>query len=187
MRDYSTVSYWLETSGDDLTPRPALDGSTQADVAILGAGYTGLWTAYYLLRHDPSLRVVLVEREIAGFGASGRNGAWCAPGLNISLGRLERLHGRSAARRTSAAVADAVDEVGRVAASEGIDIEWRGGGGRGGEGRGAGGPAAGGGPGAGPPPGGAGRARPAAGGGRTGGGGRRPPSARRPRSPCSAT
>ena len=72
------VSFWLETSGDDLTPRPSLDGSAEADVAILGAGYTGLWTAYYLLRRDPSLRVVVAEAEIAGFGASGRNGAWCA-------------------------------------------------------------------------------------------------------------
>jgi ribulose 1,5-bisphosphate synthetase/thiazole synthase len=80
MRDHASVSFWLESSGDDLKPRPALDGSIEADVAILGAGLTGLWTASYLLRADPSLRVVLLEGEIAGFGASGRNGAWCAPG-----------------------------------------------------------------------------------------------------------
>jgi glycine/D-amino acid oxidase-like deaminating enzyme len=128
MRDYSKVSYWLESCGDDLTPRPGLDGSMTADVAILGAGYTGLWTAYYLLRREPSLRVVLLEREIAGFGASGRNGAWCAPGLNISPGRLARLHGREAARRTYAAVTEAVEEVGRVATQEGMDIDWRRGG-----------------------------------------------------------
>lgn len=128
MRDYGEVSYWLEASGDDLTPRPPLDGSTSADVAILGAGYSGLWTAYYLLKHDPSLNVVLLEREIAGFGASGRNGAWCAPGLNISLARLERQHGHDAARRTYAAVAQAVDEIGRVAVDEGFDIDWRAGG-----------------------------------------------------------
>jgi glycine/D-amino acid oxidase-like deaminating enzyme len=126
--DYAAVSYWLETAGDDLSPRPALAGPTTADVAILGGGYTGLWTAYYLLRSQPGLRVLLLERDICGFGASGRNGAWCAPGLNISLGRLERLHGRDAARRTYAAVWEAVDEVGRVAASEGLDIDWRRGG-----------------------------------------------------------
>jgi glycine/D-amino acid oxidase-like deaminating enzyme len=129
MRDYASVSFWLESSGDDLAPRPALDGSMDADVAILGAGYTGLWTAYYLLRQDPSLRVVLLEREIAGFGASGRNGAWCSPGLNISLGRLEQLHGHDAARRTYAAVLEAVDEVGNAAAREDMDIHWRRGGG----------------------------------------------------------
>ena len=128
MQDSAQVSFWLETCGDDLTPRPPLGGPATADVAILGAGYTGLWTAYYLLRHDPSLRVALLESEIAGFGASGRNGAWCAPGLNISLGRLERLHGHEAARRTYMAVNEAVDEVGRVAAAEGVDIDWRRGG-----------------------------------------------------------
>jgi len=128
MRDYGTTSFWLETSGDDLTPRPALDRSIDADVAILGAGYTGLWTAYYLLRADPTLRVVLLESDIAGFGASGRNGGWCAPGLNISLTRLARLHGREPARQVYDAVFDAVDEVGRVAAAESMDIDWRNGG-----------------------------------------------------------
>jgi glycine/D-amino acid oxidase-like deaminating enzyme len=127
-RDYTSVSYWLEAAGDDLAPRSALTESTDADVAILGGGYSGLWTAYYLLSAQPDLRVVLLERDICGFGASGRNGAWCAPGLNISLGRLERLHGREAARRTYSAVWDAVDEVGRVATAEGLDIDWRRGG-----------------------------------------------------------
>ena len=128
MRDYSSVSYWLETCGDDLTPRAPLDGSATADVAILGGGYTGLWTAYYLLRADPGMRVMILEAEICGFGASGRNGAWCAPGLNISLGRLKKLHGHDRARRQYHAVTEAIDEVGRVAGAEGIDIDWRRGG-----------------------------------------------------------
>ncbi len=127
-RDYSQVSYWLQTCGDSLEPRAPLDGSATADVAIVGAGYTGLWTAYYLLRAQPGLRVVILERDIAGFGASGRNGAWCAPGLNISLGRLEQLHGHDAARATYAAVFESVDEIGRVIAAERIDGEWRRGG-----------------------------------------------------------
>jgi glycine/D-amino acid oxidase-like deaminating enzyme len=126
--DYAGLSFWLAGCGDDLAPRPALDGSERVDVAILGAGYTGLWTAYYLLRAEPSLRVAVLEAEIAGFGASGRNGAWCAPGLNISLSRLARLHGPEAARRTYLAVDAAVEEIGRVARDEGLDIEWRRGG-----------------------------------------------------------
>jgi glycine/D-amino acid oxidase-like deaminating enzyme len=126
--DYRAVSYWLETADDDLTPRAPLAGSTDADVAILGAGMTGLWTAYYLHRADPSLRIVIVEREIAGFGASGRNGAWCAPDLNISMSRLARLHGEDAARRTQQATYDAVDEVGRATAAEGIDAGFHKGG-----------------------------------------------------------
>ena len=128
MPEYADVSFWLEMCGDDLTPRPSLPGSTTADVAILGGGYTGLWTAYYLLRAQPSLRVVILERDICGFGASGRNGAWCAPGLNISLERLERLHGFDAARATYQAVFEAIDEVGRVASAEGIDVDWHRGG-----------------------------------------------------------
>jgi glycine/D-amino acid oxidase-like deaminating enzyme len=127
MDRYADVSYWLETAGD-LAPRPPLDGTTGADVAILGAGYTGLWTAYYLLRRQPGLRVVIAEAEIAGFGASGRNGAWCAPDLNISIDRLARLHGDDAARRMQQATYDAVDEVGRAAAEAGIDAGFHKGG-----------------------------------------------------------
>lgn len=121
MTDHAAISFWLETAGDDLTPRPPLDGSAEVDVAILGAGLTGLWTAWYLRRRDPSLRILVVEREIAGFGASGRNGAWCAPDLNISLARLARLHGENAARRMQQATYDAVVEVGRACREAGID------------------------------------------------------------------
>jgi glycine/D-amino acid oxidase-like deaminating enzyme len=126
--DPRSISFWLETSGDDLTRRPPLNGSTEADVAILGAGLTGLWTAYYLIRRDPSLRIVIVEREVAGFGASGRNGAWCAPDLNISMTRLAKLHGPDAARRMQQATYDAVDEVGRACAAEGLDAGFHKGG-----------------------------------------------------------
>jgi glycine/D-amino acid oxidase-like deaminating enzyme len=61
MKDYTTYRFWLETCGDDLTLRPSLDGWTEVDIAILGAGFTGLWTAYYLLRREPALRQVLVR------------------------------------------------------------------------------------------------------------------------------
>src|SRR3712207_8142679 len=57
MKDYGSYSFWLENSGDDLSPRPPLDGSTEVDVAILGAGFTGLWTAYCLLRDRKSTRL----------------------------------------------------------------------------------------------------------------------------------
>ncbi|HEY8951281.1 MAG TPA: FAD-dependent oxidoreductase, partial [Candidatus Dormibacteraeota bacterium] len=98
--DHSTYSFWLETCGDDLTPRPALDGSIDVDVAILGAGYSGLWTAYYLLLRRPSLKVAIVEREIAGFGPSGRNGGWCSGSFPVSAGVLAARFGREAARAT---------------------------------------------------------------------------------------
>ena len=99
VKDYASYSFWLETSGDDLTPRPRLDGSIDVDVAVMGAGYTGLWTAYYLLRRDPSLRVAVVEREIAGFGASGRNGGWCYPGFPVSVSLLRERYGTDSRAR----------------------------------------------------------------------------------------
>jgi hypothetical protein len=52
-RDYRSFSFWLETAGEEIVPRPPLAGPTEADVAILGAGFTGLWTAYYLLKAEP--------------------------------------------------------------------------------------------------------------------------------------
>ena len=123
-KDYGSYSFWLETSGDDLTPRPPLDGATEVDVAILGAGVTGLWTAYHLLRRDPSLDILVVEREIAGFGASGRNGGWCYAGFPLSPRKLTRRFGREAARAVSLAMIDSVDDVGRVCREEGIDAHY---------------------------------------------------------------
>jgi glycine/D-amino acid oxidase-like deaminating enzyme len=124
MKDYRTYSYWLETCGDDLTPRPALAGSVDVDVAILGAGYSGLWTAYYLHERQPSLKIAIAEKEIAGFGASGRNGAWCTAGFPTSLGRLAERYGQESARAAHRGMTGAVDEVGRVAAAEGLDIHY---------------------------------------------------------------
>ena len=100
-----------------------MPGSASADVAIVGAGYTGLWTAYYLLGADPSLRVALVEQEIAGFGASGRNGGWCSALFPVSASRLASEHGRDAAVAQYRAMRDSVAEVVRVAAAERIEAD----------------------------------------------------------------
>lgn len=121
---YGGLSFWLETAGDDLTPRAPLRGEAAADVGILGAGFTGLWTAYYLLRRDPSLRIVIVDREIAGFGASGRNGGWCSAGFALSPGTLGERVGREAARAMFCALFDAVDEVGTVLERESIAADF---------------------------------------------------------------
>jgi glycine/D-amino acid oxidase-like deaminating enzyme len=129
MKDYRSYSFWLETCGDDLTPRPPLDGSSSVDVAILGAGYSGLWTAYYLLQKDPSLKIALVEKEIAGFGASGRNGSWCTCHFPVSPGAIAEHYGVDAARSLYRAMAGSVDEIARVAAAEGFDIHFTKGGG----------------------------------------------------------
>jgi len=124
VKDYASYSFWLETSGDDLTSRPRLAGSIDVDVAVMGAGYTGLWTAYYLLRREPWLRVAVVEREIAGFGASGRNGGWCYPGFPVSVSLLRERYGTEAARAVFRAMVDTVDEIERVLAAEQIEAQW---------------------------------------------------------------
>src|SRR5262249_51246231 len=117
-------SFWLDTLGDPYEPRPGLPGDVTADVAIVGAGYTGLWTAYYLTEADPWLRIVILEAEVAGFGASGRNGGWCSASLPTSLTKLAARHGRAGALALRQAMVDAVDEVGRVADKEDIDCHF---------------------------------------------------------------
>ena len=124
MTDCAAISFWLETCGDDLTPRPSLDGVVEADIGILGAGYSGLWTAYYLLRRDPSLRIVLADAEIAGFGASGRNGSWASSGFPVSAAMLRQRYGPERARAMLDVVYESVDEIGAVLDREGIDAQF---------------------------------------------------------------
>ena len=125
MKDYSQYSFWLETAGEDLAPRAALQRSADVDVAIMGAGFSGLWTAYYLLRENPSLKLAVVEKEIAGFGASGRNGGWCTPRISVTPARLAERYGREAARALLLAMFDTIGEVGRVCEEEQIDAQFR--------------------------------------------------------------
>lgn len=126
--DYRRLSLWHETTPTDWTPRPALEDEVAADVAIVGAGFTGLWTAYYLTQAEPSLRVVVVEAEVAGFGASGRNGGWCSALFPTPWRVLVRDSSPAEALRLHRTMADTVTEVGRVVAEEGIDAHFHRGG-----------------------------------------------------------
>ena len=121
---YRPVSFWLDTVPGSLAPGDVLPGDLTVDVAIAGAGLTGLWTAYYLATAQPGLRVAVCEAQIAGFGASGRNGGWCSALFPASLGKLTRMAGRDAAIAMYRAMQATVDEVGRVAAAENIDCHW---------------------------------------------------------------
>ncbi|HEU5025999.1 MAG TPA: FAD-binding oxidoreductase [Spirillospora sp.] len=116
------VSHWYLPAGRP-EPGPRLPGPRHADVCVVGAGYTGLWTAYYLKRARPELEIVVLEREFAGFGASGRNGGWVLGEIAGSRERYAARHGRIAAVALQHAMFDAVDEVIRVAAAEGIDAD----------------------------------------------------------------
>ncbi len=125
---FRSRSLWLDTVPDSLAPRTALTGSIEADVVIIGAGLTGLWTAYELLVRDPSLDVVVLEAEVAGFGASGRNGGWCSALFAGSRAATAAAHGRDAAVALQRAMFATVDEVGRVLEAEGIDAHFHKGG-----------------------------------------------------------
>jgi len=126
------VSFWWHSQC--LPPRhKSLPESTEADVCIVGGGYTGLWTAYYLRQAAPALRVVVLEATFAGFGASGRNGGWVTAALPGSRARYAkgprrsaggpggRPPGRESVRALEQALRDTVDEVARVCTAENID------------------------------------------------------------------
>jgi glycine/D-amino acid oxidase-like deaminating enzyme len=124
MTDLGSVSYWWDSLGTSPPPRPSLDGDLDVDVAIVGGGYTGLWTAYYLARQAPTVRIAVLEARQVGFGASGRNGGWCSALFPASIDKIARESGRAAAVAMQHAMHDTVDEVGRVVAAEGMDVDW---------------------------------------------------------------
>ena len=124
MSQWQNISLWMDQLGESLSPRAALQADIHADVAIIGAGYTGLWTAYYLKRQAPHLRIVILESEIAGFGASGRNGGWLMGGL---MGEDRLLAGQPNCARQAAyrLLHDIPDEVARVLKREQIICDYR--------------------------------------------------------------
>jgi glycine/D-amino acid oxidase-like deaminating enzyme len=120
---YGNRNLWLDTVPKVMKPRSPFASDRQVDVAIIGAGYTGLWTAYYLATLDPGLRIVVLEKGSIGFGASGRNGGRCCM-FPVSYRRFARSTGADEAVALQRALFDAVDEIGRVAKLENVDIEY---------------------------------------------------------------
>lgn len=117
------VSFWYADLGGVPSARPHLESDLQCDIAIVGAGYTGLWTAYYLVTSDPSLRIAIVEKEFAGFGASGRNGGWLSGEMGWSREQYAKRTGRQSVIDLQLAMWETVDEVMDVCAREGIDAD----------------------------------------------------------------
>jgi glycine/D-amino acid oxidase-like deaminating enzyme len=115
------ISFWYADDGFPAVREP-LGGDASADVVIVGGGYTGLWTAYYLKKAAPFLRITVLEQKFCGYGASGRNGGWLYNGI-AGRDRYAKLHGREAAVRLQKAMNETVDEVVRVAGDEGIEAD----------------------------------------------------------------
>ncbi|MGY2188952.1 Gamma-glutamylputrescine oxidoreductase [compost metagenome] len=127
MPAWRTISLWMDQLDEPLLARPTLEQDLDIDVAIIGAGYTGLWTAYYLKRQAPELNIAIIEAQTAGFGASGRNGGWLMGNL---LGEDRLLADSSPEqRRASYDVLHKIpDEVEIILEREGIDCDYRKGG-----------------------------------------------------------
>src|SRR5579859_2708163 len=121
---YRRLSLWWDGLPGTIEPREPLQGNTKVDVAIVGAGFTGLWSAYYLKRQQPHLRVVILEREVAGFGPAGRNAGWASGGIAGSWRGYEQTHGSDAVRRAELLTYSAVDEIGEVVRREQIECGY---------------------------------------------------------------
>ena len=123
-------SLWWDTLPEDLkiANRPTLAQDTALDVVIVGAGFTGLWTAYYLKKKNPALLVAIIESQFAGFGASGRNGGWCSALFPTSIEKLAKIFGPEAAIAMQDAMHSTVTEVESVIQREQIDCDWKRGG-----------------------------------------------------------
>ncbi|WP_432698407.1 NAD(P)/FAD-dependent oxidoreductase [Marinobacterium sp. YM272] len=121
------ISLWMEQVADEVEPRAPLAGDVDVDIAIIGAGYTGLWTAYHLKRQQPDLNIAIFEAEHVGFGASGRNGGWLIGEL---AGQDELLAGLPVEeqRRYREMIHAIPDEAAEVFAREGIECGYRKGG-----------------------------------------------------------
>lgn len=119
-----TRSLWLDRLDPPPQRRPPLDGDVDVDVAIVGGGFSGLWTAYYLIRTDPTLRVAVLERHHCGFGASGRNGGWAIGELAGGFASYAKRSSPQEALRLTRAVFESVDEIARVAGTEAIECDF---------------------------------------------------------------
>ncbi len=123
MTHLGDVSFWYADIGLPATRRPPLDGDASVDVCIIGAGYSGLWSAYYLKKANPALNVLICEKDFAGFGASGRNGGWLTGGFAWSHEKYLAQSTEAAVRAMVQQMNGTVDEVIRVADAEGIKAD----------------------------------------------------------------
>lgn len=122
------TSLWWDSLSKTVQPRESLVKDRDVDVTIIGAGFTGLWSAYYLIKKSPNLKIIVLESSVAGFGASGRNGGWCSALFPVGLDKLAQQSNKETAIRMQQIMFETVDEVGSIIKQENIDAEWEKGG-----------------------------------------------------------
>ncbi|MGI9648570.1 MAG: NAD(P)/FAD-dependent oxidoreductase [Acidimicrobiia bacterium] len=128
LAEAAPTPYWWEGLASRFAARPGLADDLSVDVAIVGGGYTGLWTAFELARADPQLKIAVLEKAHVGFGASGRNGGWCYDGFSAGLDRIEAMSDLETASRFGQVLRETVDEIGKVVSAEGIKCDFHKGG-----------------------------------------------------------
>jgi glycine/D-amino acid oxidase-like deaminating enzyme len=115
-------SLWQK--GQSIKCRPALSGSKDFDIAIIGAGFSGLWSAYHLKQLQPELKIAIFEKEYVGFGASGRNGGWASAEYPTSSKRLIKEHGIESYKALRDAITKSIDEIGQIAKQNNWQIDY---------------------------------------------------------------
>lgn len=116
---HTATGWWVEEAGG-AEPRPALSGDADADVVVIGGGYTGMWTAWQLLEAEPGIRVALLEAGVCGHGPSGRNGGFCES-LWFGAPRLRERFGDAAARTLLEASSENVADIGAWCRDNDVD------------------------------------------------------------------
>ena len=124
--EHTARGWWLEEA-EPAPELPPLEGDLDADVVVVGGGYTGMWTAWFVSELEPEARVVLLEAERCGAGPSGRNGGF-VNAMWFSLPALRRRFGDAAALRLARAAQEAVEGIGRWCEEQGVDAWYRAGG-----------------------------------------------------------
>ena len=119
--------FWLQETAGDAPDAPALRGLVKTDVAIIGGGYVGLWTAIRIKQHEPGCDVVVLEQDICGGGASGRNGGFVLSWWP-KLASLTKLVGQDETVRIGRSSESAIEEIGEFCDSHQIDADFRRGG-----------------------------------------------------------
>src|ERR1700722_7873819 len=117
------LGFWWHSLGGPPPRRAPLQASLEVDVAIVGAGFTGLWTAYYLKQADPSLQIAVLEAQVAGFGASGRNGGWLSGFFSGPTRLYERRGGSEGLQALQRAMFQTVEEVAGVLDRHGLQVD----------------------------------------------------------------
>ena len=122
-RSIRDLSLWWDELGEP-TPRASLSGDLDVDIAIVGGGFTGLWTARSLKEIDRNLRIAIIEKEVCGFGASGRNGGWASALFAASDAKIARESGMSQAHAMRQAMNESIGAIERATREDGIECHF---------------------------------------------------------------